>query len=148
MLGVSVIDVGNPLVRETAGVVPFNMPFEQVCASGGSDHVDRLVMNPDELGPDPVAGLDLAVALGITGVELRMAWGANVITLDDEQLARLAGLIRERGLVVVALALAAVQGLVSVLSHRYSVTPARSASPLSMLPSPLLSSHTLPDSSA
>jgi sugar phosphate isomerase/epimerase len=66
--------------------------------------VNRLVLNPDELGPDPVAGLDLAVSLGITGVEIRTAWGANALMLDNDQLTHVARLVAERGLEVVALA--------------------------------------------
>ncbi|MFJ5071302.1 hypothetical protein ACIQC7_33275 [Kitasatospora sp. NPDC088556] len=45
-----------------------------------------LVLNPDELGPDPVAGMDLAVKLGIAELEIRSAEGANALTLADERL--------------------------------------------------------------
>jgi sugar phosphate isomerase/epimerase len=64
----------------------------------------RLVLNPDELGDDPVPGLDLAVQLGVVGVEIRTAWGNNTLQLPDEQIRQLRALVDERGLVVEALA--------------------------------------------
>ncbi|WP_035854813.1 sugar phosphate isomerase/epimerase family protein [Kitasatospora azatica] len=63
-----------------------------------------LVLNPDELGQDPAHGMDLALALGITELEIRTAWGANVVMLGDDRLRRLRGMAEERGLRVAALA--------------------------------------------
>jgi sugar phosphate isomerase/epimerase len=66
--------------------------------------VTTLVLNPDELGPDPVPGMDLAVKLGIGQLEIRSADGANALALPDERLAGIRALARERGLVVAAVA--------------------------------------------
>jgi sugar phosphate isomerase/epimerase len=63
-----------------------------------------LVLNPDELGPDPVAGMDLAVDLKIEDLEIRSAYGQNALLLTDEALRRIRGLAEDRGLAVAALA--------------------------------------------
>ncbi|MFC8220394.1 sugar phosphate isomerase/epimerase family protein [Streptomyces sp. NPDC057362] len=66
--------------------------------------VSALVLNPDELGPDPVPGMDLAVKLGIGQLEIRSAEGANAVTLPDERLRHIRTLADQRGLEVAALA--------------------------------------------
>ncbi|MEW2615138.1 sugar phosphate isomerase/epimerase family protein [Streptomyces sp. NPDC047880] len=66
--------------------------------------VSALVLNPDELGPDPVPGMDLAVKLGIGQLEIRSAEGANAVTLPDERLRHIRALADQRGLAVAALA--------------------------------------------
>ncbi|MFE3629381.1 sugar phosphate isomerase/epimerase family protein [Streptomyces goshikiensis] len=63
-----------------------------------------LVLNPDELGPDPAVGMDLAVKLGVGQLEIRSAEGANALTLPDESLRHIRALADERGLAVAALA--------------------------------------------
>ncbi|GAA1930563.1 sugar phosphate isomerase/epimerase family protein [Streptantibioticus ferralitis] len=63
-----------------------------------------LVLNPDELGPDPVPGMDLAVKLGIGQLEIRSAEGANALMLPDDRLKHIRALADERGLQVTALA--------------------------------------------
>lgn len=63
-----------------------------------------LVLNPDELGQDPAAGMDLAVSLGIRHLEIRTAYDQNVLLLDDEQLRQIRRLAAERHLSVLALA--------------------------------------------
>ncbi|MBX6391269.1 MAG: sugar phosphate isomerase/epimerase [Frankia sp.] len=63
-----------------------------------------LVLNPDELGPDPAAGMDLAVKLGIGHLEIRSAEGANAVTLPADRLRHIRALADERGLAVAALA--------------------------------------------
>lgn len=63
-----------------------------------------LVLNPDELGPDPVPGMDLALKLGIGHLEIRSAEGANTVTLPAERLRHIRALADERGLQVAALA--------------------------------------------
>ncbi|GAA3733346.1 sugar phosphate isomerase/epimerase family protein [Salinactinospora qingdaonensis] len=63
-----------------------------------------LVLNPDELGPDPVLGMDLAVKLGIKRLEIRSAEGVNAIRLPDDRLGRIRTLAEEHGLTVAALA--------------------------------------------
>lgn len=63
-----------------------------------------LVLNPDELGPDPTPGMDLAVKLGIGQLEIRSAEGANALMLPDERLRHIRALADQRGLSVAALA--------------------------------------------
>jgi sugar phosphate isomerase/epimerase len=63
-----------------------------------------LVLNPDELGPDPLPGMDLATTLGIRHLEIRSAFGANAVMLPDERLRYIREVADERGLVVAALA--------------------------------------------
>lgn len=63
-----------------------------------------LVMNPDELGQDPLPGLDLAVRLGIEELEIRSAYGMNAVLLDDGRLRRLRAEAQARGLSVRSLA--------------------------------------------
>ncbi|CAK7281319.1 sugar phosphate isomerase/epimerase family protein [Streptomyces sp. RM1] len=65
---------------------------------------NTLVLNPDELGPDPVSGMDLAVKLGIEHLEIRSAEGANAVTLPADRLRHIRALADERGLKVAALA--------------------------------------------
>ncbi|WP_103529553.1 sugar phosphate isomerase/epimerase [Streptomyces sp. SM12] len=63
-----------------------------------------LVLNADELGQEPEKGMDLAVKLGITQLEVRTAWGSNAIMLEDARLHRLRELAEVRGLTVAAFA--------------------------------------------
>jgi len=63
-----------------------------------------LVLNPDELGQDPAIGMDLAVELGVAGLEIRTAWDRNVMLLDDTEVHRIRALADERGLVIESLA--------------------------------------------
>lgn len=62
------------------------------------------VLNPDELGQDPAVGMDLALALGVRHLEIRTAYGANALVLEDAQLREVRRLADERGLRVAALA--------------------------------------------
>ena len=43
----------------------------------------------DEIDPDPVVQVAVLQALGARRVEVRSAWGTNVVALDDAQLDRL-----------------------------------------------------------
>ncbi len=58
----------------------------------------------DEIDPDPAVQLAVLSALGARHVEVRGAWGTNVVDLSDEQLARLATMITVRGMGVSAIA--------------------------------------------
>jgi len=57
----------------------------------------------DEIDDDLETQLDLLAEEGVFGLELRGAWGRNVLELDQGQLERAAGLLRERGFVVSAI---------------------------------------------
>ena len=58
----------------------------------------------DEIDPDPAVQLELLTALGSRHIEVRSAWGTNVIDLTAGQLDRLAGIVADRGLAVSAVA--------------------------------------------
>jgi len=58
----------------------------------------------DEIDPDPVLQLAVLQALGSRHIEVRSAWGTNVLDLDLDQLGRLSALIDERGMAVSAIA--------------------------------------------
>lgn len=58
----------------------------------------------DEIDPDPAIQVAVLHSLGARFIEVRSAWGVNIVDLDDEQLDRLAGILRERGMGVSAIA--------------------------------------------
>ena len=58
----------------------------------------------DEIDEDPVVQLSVLRALGARFIEVRSAWGVNVVSLTDAQLAELARLIGRRGMGVSAIA--------------------------------------------
>lgn len=58
----------------------------------------------DEIHPDPAIQVAVLQALGASCIEVRSAWGVNVVDLDDEQLESLAALLRETGMRVSAVA--------------------------------------------
>jgi len=58
----------------------------------------------DEIDPDPIVQGAVLRALGATHIEVRSAWGGNVVALDDEQLARLAAVLRAQRMGVSAVA--------------------------------------------
>jgi sugar phosphate isomerase/epimerase len=58
----------------------------------------------DEIDPDPVVQVAVLQALGARHIEVRSAWSANVVDLDDEQLGRLAAILEHREMGVSAIA--------------------------------------------
>ncbi|WP_426595279.1 sugar phosphate isomerase/epimerase family protein [Cellulomonas sp. McL0617] len=58
----------------------------------------------DEIDADPVVQLSVLQALGAAHIEVRSAWGTNVVDLSAQELARLARHVRERGMAVSAIA--------------------------------------------
>ncbi|MBT1543233.1 sugar phosphate isomerase/epimerase [Curtobacterium flaccumfaciens pv. flaccumfaciens] len=58
----------------------------------------------DEIDADPVVQVAVLQALGASAIEVRSAWGVNVVDLDDDQLAGLHRLLDERGQTVSAIA--------------------------------------------
>jgi sugar phosphate isomerase/epimerase len=58
----------------------------------------------DEIDPDPVVQVSVLQALGAHHIEVRSAWGTNIIDLDPEQLDRLAAILVEREMAVSAIA--------------------------------------------
>ena len=57
----------------------------------------------DEIDDDLTTQLDVLASEGITALELRSAWGVNVLELSDDQLRRVGELLRERGFQVSAI---------------------------------------------
>jgi len=58
----------------------------------------------DEIDPDPAIQATVLQALGARHIEVRSAWGVNIVDLDPAQLDRLAGVLEERGMGVSAIA--------------------------------------------
>jgi sugar phosphate isomerase/epimerase len=58
----------------------------------------------DEIDEDPVVQIAVLQALGARHIEVRSAWGVNIVDLDGAQLERLAGILSERGMGVSAIA--------------------------------------------
>jgi len=58
----------------------------------------------DEIDADPAVQVAVLQALGASAIEVRSAWGVNVVDLDDDQLAGLHRVLRERGQTVSAIA--------------------------------------------
>lgn len=58
----------------------------------------------DEIDPDPKIQAAVMLALGAKHIEVRSAWGTNVVDLDDAQLAELKVILDEAGLKVSAVA--------------------------------------------
>ena len=48
----------------------------------------------DEFPPDLETAVRSMTALGMTGAELRMVFGKNIVDLSDEELARAIGIVR------------------------------------------------------
>jgi sugar phosphate isomerase/epimerase len=58
----------------------------------------------DEIDQDPVVQVAVLQALGARHIEVRSAWGVNIVDLDGDSLDRLAGVFRERSVGVSAVA--------------------------------------------
>jgi sugar phosphate isomerase/epimerase len=58
----------------------------------------------DEIDPDPRIQIAVLQALGARHIEVRSAWGVNVVDLDDERLERLRALLHQQGMAVSAVA--------------------------------------------
>src|SRR3954451_2491278 len=57
----------------------------------------------DEVADDLATQLDVLASEGVYNLELRSAWGRNVLELDDDQLKQAHSLLRERGFGVSAI---------------------------------------------
>ena len=58
----------------------------------------------DEIDPDPAVQVAVLKALGARHIEVRSAWGTNVVDLADDQLSALAALLDREGMAVSAVA--------------------------------------------
>ena len=57
----------------------------------------------DEFSPDLETALAAMAAIGMTGAELRVVWGKNIMDLDDGEVRRAVDLIHARGMRVLAI---------------------------------------------
>ena len=58
----------------------------------------------DEISPDPVVQIAVLQALGSRHIEVRSAWGTNIVDLSEADLARLDTILRDSGMGVSAIA--------------------------------------------
>jgi sugar phosphate isomerase/epimerase len=58
----------------------------------------------DEYSPDLEKALEPMAATGMTGAELRVLWGKNIMDLSDDELARARDLVEAKGMKVVSIA--------------------------------------------
>lgn len=58
----------------------------------------------DEIDDDPVVQIAVLQALGAQHIEVRSAWGTNIVDLSEDELSRLAGLLKDKGMGVSAIA--------------------------------------------
>lgn len=58
----------------------------------------------DEIDDDPVVQIAVLQALGAAHIEVRSAWGTNIVELSEDQLQELARLFKEKGMRVSAIA--------------------------------------------
>ncbi|MEY9951509.1 sugar phosphate isomerase/epimerase family protein [Leifsonia sp. EB34] len=58
----------------------------------------------DEISPDPEVQIAVLQALGAKHIEVRSAWGTNIVDLTEPELDRLAATLREHGMGVSAIA--------------------------------------------
>lgn len=58
----------------------------------------------DEIDPDPAVQVGVLQALGARHIEVRSAWGTNIVDLSPDELDRLAGIFEQRAMGVSAIA--------------------------------------------
>jgi sugar phosphate isomerase/epimerase len=58
----------------------------------------------DEISPDPIVQIAVLQALGANHIEVRSAWGTNIVDLSEEDLQRLQGLLSKHNMGVSAIA--------------------------------------------
>jgi sugar phosphate isomerase/epimerase len=65
----------------------------------------RIAAITDEFSPsDLPAALNAMAGIGMTGAELRMVWGRNIMDLTDDELSRATDLIRQKGMEIISIA--------------------------------------------
>lgn len=64
----------------------------------------RLAAITDEFSADFDAALDSMAAIGMTGAELRMLWGRNIVDLTGDELQRAIDSARRRGIEIISIA--------------------------------------------
>ncbi len=64
----------------------------------------RIASITDEFSPDLALALNAMTAIGMTGAELRVLWGKNILDLSDEELAKAKSLLVEHKMEVISIA--------------------------------------------
>jgi L-ribulose-5-phosphate 3-epimerase len=64
----------------------------------------RIAAITDEFSPDFGAALDAMASIGMTGAELRVLWGKNIMDLSDDELARARDMVQAKGMEVMSIA--------------------------------------------
>jgi sugar phosphate isomerase/epimerase len=64
----------------------------------------RIAAITDEFSPDLEVALDAMQAIGMTGAELRVLWGKNIMNLSDDELKRARDLVESRNMEVMSIA--------------------------------------------
>lgn len=64
----------------------------------------RIAAITDEFTPDLEEAIVSMASVGMTGAELRMLWGKNIIDLSDEELERAIAIARRRGVEILSIA--------------------------------------------
>ena len=64
----------------------------------------RIAAITDEYSPDLALALNAMTATGMTGAELRVLWGKNIMDLTDEELAKAKALLAEHKMEVISIA--------------------------------------------
>lgn len=64
----------------------------------------RIAAITDEFSPDLETALRSMAEIGMTGAELRMVFGKNIVDLTDEELDRALGMARGHGLEIISIA--------------------------------------------
>lgn len=64
----------------------------------------RIAAITDEFSPDPAVALDAMSAIGMTGAELRVLWGKNIMNLSKDELKNAQQLTRDKGFEVISIA--------------------------------------------
>jgi sugar phosphate isomerase/epimerase len=64
----------------------------------------RIAAITDEFSPDFGAALEAMAPIGMTGAELRVLWGKNIMDLSDDELARARDMVQAKGMDVMSIA--------------------------------------------
>jgi L-ribulose-5-phosphate 3-epimerase len=64
----------------------------------------RIASITDEFSPDPAVALEAMEKIGMTGAELRVLWGKNIMDLTDEELAKAKELAQAHNMEVISIA--------------------------------------------
>lgn len=64
----------------------------------------RIAAITDEFSPDLEKALEPMAAIGMTGAELRVVWGKNIMDLTDDELKRARDVVQSKGMEVISIA--------------------------------------------